>query len=100
MVLDSTLFYPEGGGQEGDHGHFIQGDVKVNVLDTQKVGDVIVHYTDGALAVGTNVVGHLDWKRRKQLMDHHTAVHIVGEALVALRPHICASSHLRWTADV
>ena len=96
MVLDSTLFYPEGGGQEGDHGYFVQGDVQVKVLDTQKVGDVIVHYTDGALATETNVVGHLDWKRRKQLMDHHTAVHIVGGAARRLLgPHIFqAGSHL------
>ena len=96
MVLDSTLFYPEGGGQEGDHGYFVQGDVQVKVLDTQKVGDVIVHYTDGALATDTNVVGHLDWKRRKQLMDHHTAVHIVGGAARRLLgPHIFqAGSHL------
>ena len=36
VVLDSTLFYPEGGGQEGDHGRFVQGDLHVNVLDTQK----------------------------------------------------------------
>ena len=96
VVLDSTLFYPEGGGQEGDHGRFVQGDLHVNVLDTQKVGDLIVHYTDGALVTNGSVRGHLDWKRRKQLMDHHTAVHIVGGAARRLLgPHIFqAGSHL------
>ncbi|MEL0330673.1 MAG: alanine--tRNA ligase [Candidatus Poseidoniales archaeon] len=96
VVLDSTLFYPEGGGQEGDHGRFVQGDHHVNVLDTQKVGDLIVHYTDGALVTNGSVRGHLDWKRRKQLMDHHTAVHIVGGAARRLLgPHIFqAGSHL------
>ncbi len=96
VVLDSTLFYPEGGGQEGDHGRFVQGDLHVNVLDTQKVGDLIVHYTDGALVPNGSVRGHLDWKRRKQLMDHHTAVHIVGGAARRLLgPHIFqAGSHL------
>ncbi len=96
VVLDSTLFYPEGGGQEGDHGRFVQGDHHVNVLDTQKLGDLIVHYTDGALVTNGSVRGHLDWKRRKQLMDHHTAVHIVGGAARRLLgPHIFqAGSHL------
>ena len=89
VVLASTLFYPEGGGQEGDRGQLQQDDVVVSVLDTQKVGDVIVHFTDGPLE-GTNAVtGRLDWKRRKQLMDHHTAVHIVGGAARRLLgPHI------------
>ena len=89
VVLASTLFYPEGGGQEGDRGQLQQDDVVVSVLDTQKVGDVIVHFTDGPLE-GTNaVMGRLDWKRRKQLMDHHTAVHIVGGAARRLLgPHI------------
>ena len=96
IVLDSSLFYPEGGGQEGDRGALQQGDVAVTVLDTQKHGDVILHYTDGALEVGESVEGQLDWKRRKQLMDHHTAVHIVGGAARRLLgPHIFqAGSHL------
>ncbi len=42
-----------------------------------------------ALEVGQSVTGHLDWKRRKQLMDHHTAVHIVGGAARRiLGPHV------------
>ena len=96
VVLDSTLFYPEGGGQEADHGTLVQGDSTVEVLDTQKFGDVIVHFTNQPVEVGTSVQGCLDWKRRKQLMDHHTAVHIVGGAARRLLgPHIFqAGSHL------
>jgi alanyl-tRNA synthetase len=96
VVLSSTLLYPEGGGQEGDRGTLVQGDLTLNVLDTQKVGDVIVHFTDGAVAVDSTVSCRVDWKRRKQLMDHHTAVHIVGGAARhLLGPHIFqAGSHL------
>lgn len=96
VVLESTLFYPEGGGQEGDRGELQHKQAMVEVLDTQKVGDVIVHFTDGALKAGEEVEGRLDWKRRKQLMDHHTAVHIVGGAARRLLgPHIFqAGSHL------
>ncbi len=96
VVLDATLFYPEGGGQEGDRGELRQGETTVNVLDTQKVGDVIVHFTDAALQPSQPASGQLNWKRRKQLMDHHTAVHIVGGAARRLLgPHIFqAGSHL------
>ncbi len=89
VILASSAFYPEGGGQEGDYGHLVQGDTTVHVLDTQKVGNVILHMCSGALEVGESATGHLDWKRRKQLMDHHTAVHIVGGAARRiLGPHI------------
>ena len=96
IVLNTTLFYPEGGGQEGDRGTLTQGDVSFSVLDTQKFGEVIVHFTDGPLEEGKDVQGALDWMRRKQLMDHHTAVHIVGGAARRLLgPHIFqAGSHL------
>ena len=96
VVLDRTLFYPEGGGQEGDRGTLAQGDSMVHVLDTQKLGDVILHFTNGRLTVGEPVEIRLDWQRRKQLMDHHTAVHIVGGAARhLLGPHIFqAGSHL------
>ena len=76
IVLNTTLFYPEGGGQEGDRGTLTQGDVSFSVLDTQKFGEVIVHFTDGPLEEGKDVQGALDWMRRKQLMDHHTAVQL------------------------
>ena len=96
VVLDTTLFYPEGGGQEGDRGSLKQGGTHASVLDTQKVGDVVVHYTDAAVRAHEPLEGSLDWKRRKQLMDHHTAVHIVGGAARRLLgPHIFqAGSHL------
>ena len=85
VVLDETLFYPEGGGQLGDAGTL--GDV--SVLDTHVEGDVIVHLTTGPLEAGAQVAGELDWERRKQLMDHHTSVHIVGgSARALLGPHI------------
>ena len=74
IILDQTCFYPEGGGQEGDYGTI--GDV--NVLDTHKVEDLVLHLCDGSVKGSVN--GKIDWDRRKQLMDHHTAVHIVGGA--------------------
>lgn len=96
VVVNTTLFYPEGGGQEGDRGTFTQDGTTVNVLDTQKIGQVVVHFTDGAMVEGKEARGTLDWLRRKQLMDHHTTVHIVGGAARRLLgSHIYqAGSHL------
>ncbi|HIF04420.1 MAG TPA: hypothetical protein EYQ80_03150 [Candidatus Poseidoniales archaeon] len=83
VVLNQTLFYPEGGGQFGDSGT-LNG---INVLDTRIEGDVIIHLTDGE--VTGQIEGQLNELRRKQLMDHHTSVHIVGgSARKLLGPHI------------
>ncbi|MDE0707417.1 MAG: alanine--tRNA ligase [Candidatus Poseidoniales archaeon] len=83
VILDHTLFYPEGGGQLGDSGTL--GDA--TVFDTHIEGEVILHLTDRPLS-GT-VRGDILWGRRKQLMDHHTSVHIIGgSARALLGPHI------------
>ena len=87
IVLDRTLFYPDGGGQLGDQGRLSNG-TTVNVLDTRVEGEVILHLTDGELPSG-EVSGDVAWDRRKQVMDHHTSVHIIGgSARAVLGPHI------------
>ena len=84
VVLDSTLFYPEGGGQLGD-----QGSLGIaRVVDTRIESGVIYHLTNSSVEEG-EITGKIDWERRRQLMDHHTAVHIVGgSARAILGPHI------------
>ena len=71
--LDSTAFFPEGGGQAADNGT-LNG---VAVKDVQIVDGDIWHYTDEPLAVGDEVEGVLDWQTRFARMQHHTAEHIV-----------------------
>ncbi len=89
IVLDRTCFYPEGGGQEGDYGNLTCDSASHSVLDTRKIGELVIHLTSGPFEVGDMVHGELDWARRRQLMDHHTAVHIVGGAARRLLgPHI------------
>ena len=89
IVLSESCFYPEGGGQEGDYGSLTTDGTSRLVLDTQKEGGLILHLCDGSLEIGDLVHGSIDWRRRKQLMDHHTAVHIVGGAARRiLGPHI------------
>mgnify|MGYP001168092037 CR=1 FL=1 len=89
IVLDRTCFYPEGGGQEGDYGNLTCDSASHSILDTRKVGELVIHLSSGPFEVGDMVHGELDWARRRQLMDHHTSVHIVGGAARRLLgPHI------------
>ncbi len=77
VILDRTCFYPEGGGQEADHG-LINGK---RVYAVSKIGNVVVHYAENAgFTVGQKITGVIDWERRKQLLQHHTAIHILGAA--------------------
>ncbi|PSP27504.1 alanine--tRNA ligase [Halobacteriales archaeon QH_2_65_14] len=80
VVLDQTMFYPEGGGQPADHGTLTTDEGTVEVTDVQLVGDVVVHRTDEDPGKGEFVRGTLDGTRRWRHMRHHTATHIVGHA--------------------
>jgi alanyl-tRNA synthetase len=80
IVLDRTAFYPEAGGQLGDHGQL----AGVEIVDTQETDDgTIVHlFTGEAPAIGARVTGELDWLRRRQHMAQHTAQHLLSGALL------------------
>lgn len=92
VVLEETAFYPEGGGQETDTGYLFFGGSAYRVVDTQKVGGVILHRVEGPLpaeAAGSIVRGVIDWERRYKLMRHHTATHVIlGVARKVLGPHV------------
>ncbi|MGM0387399.1 MAG: alanine--tRNA ligase [Natrinema limicola] len=80
VVLDQTMFYPEGGGQPADTGTLSTDDTTVEVEDVQIEDDVILHRTDENPGKGELVNGQIDGGRRRQLMRHHTATHIVIHA--------------------
>jgi alanyl-tRNA synthetase len=80
VVLDQTLFYPEGGGQPADHGTLSTEDATVDVTDVQRQQGVILHRASDDPGTGEIVTGSIDAERRRQLMRHHTATHIIGHA--------------------
>jgi alanyl-tRNA synthetase len=80
VVLDQTMFYPEGGGQPADHGTLSTDDVTVQVTDVQIRDGVVLHRADGNPGKGEFVRGQLDVERRRRLMRHHTATHVIGYA--------------------
>ena len=89
VVLDRTLFYPEGGGQPGDTGTLRLADGReFKVTDTRKgeqPGTVAHVLADAAagIAPGTRLAGHIDWERRHRLMRMHTCLHLLSAVIVA-----------------
>ncbi|MEO3429471.1 alanine--tRNA ligase [Pelagibius sp. CAU 1746] len=86
LVANQTPFYGESGGQQGDHGAVFSAEGgEMEVHDTQKkLGDLHVHIgkmTHGRLKVGEAVELRVDGRRRAALRAHHSATHLLHEAL-------------------
>ncbi len=83
FVMDSTPFYPEGGGQVGDQGVVLLGDKKLRIFDTKKENNQILHFTkDDPAELSTEAVkSHVHAIRRKAIQRNHTATHLLHEAL-------------------
>ncbi|MES2026835.1 MAG: alanine--tRNA ligase [Pseudomonadota bacterium] len=85
VVLDTTPFYAESGGQVGDQGFISAEGVQFGVEDTQKIkADVYGHHgmqTQGALSIGDKVKAAVDGARRAATMRNHSVTHIMHKAL-------------------
>jgi alanyl-tRNA synthetase len=86
LVTNQTPFYGESGGQQGDHGAVFSAEGgEMEVHDTQKkLGDLHVHVgtmTHGKLKLGQAVEMRVDGRRRAALRAHHSATHLLHEAL-------------------
>lgn len=86
IVLDRTVFYPEGGGQPGDSGRLAWTDGATIVADTKKAvggGDILhVPAKDAPIPpVGTTVEAEIDWDRRYRHMRMHTCLHLLCAAV-------------------
>lgn len=83
VILDSTPFYAEGGGQVGDTG-FIEGKgFKLQIVDTKKLDKVFIHkfiVLSGCPELGP-VKATIDNARRAQIRAHHSATHLLHQAL-------------------
>ena len=71
-VLSDTVLYPEGGGQPADHGY--RGAIRI--IGVQRLDGEIRHYLENAAATGSATLT-LDWKRRFDHMQQHTAQHLI-----------------------
>lgn len=76
VILDQTIFYPRGGGQEPDTGD-IEG---IKVLDVIKQNEIVIHKISSSkvLLPGMKVRIRINPRRRDRITKHHTATHIVN----------------------
>ncbi|MCX8056656.1 MAG: alanine--tRNA ligase [Ignavibacteria bacterium] len=83
IVLDQTPFYGEAGGQVGDTGKIIYDNYLIDVVDTQREGDLIIHKVDKIDfdLMDKTVKAVVDKLRRKAIMRNHSATHLIHKAL-------------------
>ncbi len=83
VVLSETPFYAESGGQVGDSGRIFNANMELQVLDTRKEGDTIIHET--RLVSGefntAPVIAEIDVQRRQAIIRNHSATHLLNAAL-------------------
>ena len=85
VILNQTPFYAESGGQVGDAGVISGSGFTIRITDTQKkLGDLFVHLgrvATGVARVGEPVAADVDHARRTTIRAHHSATHLLHEAL-------------------
>lgn len=90
LVLDKTPFYAEMGGQVGDKGILSSEEEIINVVNTVKENDLIIHITD-KLPQNPELpfTASVDVERRRKIEANHSATHLMHAALrVVLGPHV------------
>jgi alanyl-tRNA synthetase len=85
IVLPSTKFFVESGGQVADHGLFRADDLEIEITNVRTpAAGIITHYgtvKKGYPRVGDQITAIVDTERRKNIMRNHTATHLLHSAL-------------------
>ncbi len=82
VVLATTPFYAEMGGQVGDKGWLINGDEKIEIIDTKRENNLPVHIVKKMPANPSDTfVAQIDVKARQAIACNHTATHLLHYAL-------------------
>ena len=82
IVLDNTPFYPEGGGQVGDKGLLTSANESIEIIDTKKENNLILHFTK-QLPENTSAVfvAKVNAELRADSQSNHSATHLLHQAL-------------------
>lgn len=104
LVLNVTPFYAESGGQVGDKGELIFDFKSINVIDTKKENNLIIHFTEKLPeAVDGDVIARVNATLRSNTEANHTATHLLHSALrqvlgshVAQKGSLVNDQHLRF----
>ena len=82
VILDRTIFYPEGGGQPGDIGSIrLEDGLDLVVTNTVKTPNGILHIVNAKkseMVTGQSVTMNIDWERRLRNMKMHTDLHLLS----------------------
>ncbi len=104
LVLDSTPFYAESGGQVGDTGTLDFGGELIDVINTKKENDLIIHFTEKLpSSIEGTVTAKVNTARRKLITVHHSVTHLMHAALrsvlgthVTQKGSLVNEEHLRF----
>jgi alanyl-tRNA synthetase len=82
IVLNKTPFYAESGGQVGDTGTLNVNGNSIEIIDTKKENDLIIHFTELIpTELNGEVIATVDTTRRKNISIHHSVTHLMHAAL-------------------
>jgi alanyl-tRNA synthetase len=82
LVLNVTPFYAESGGQVGDTGTLSNEKETIQIVDTQKENNLIVHYAEKLPQnLSASFTATVDSRRRKAITSNHSATHLMHAAL-------------------
>jgi len=82
IVLDKTPFYAESGGQAGDTGYLLSSREKIEITDTVRENNVIIHFSNGVIKDPyASFHAVVDSEKRTMTANNHTATHLLHFAL-------------------
>ncbi|WP_269685597.1 alanine--tRNA ligase [Flavobacterium lacustre] len=82
IVLDNTPFYPEGGGQVGDKGTLVSANETIEIIDTKKENNLILHFAKQLPEnVNAGFVAKVNQDLRSLSSRNHSATHLMHQAL-------------------
>ncbi|MFN4246200.1 MAG: alanine--tRNA ligase [Flavipsychrobacter sp.] len=104
LVLDTTPFYAESGGQVGDTGTLVFPNEVIHIVDTKKENDLIIHFAEELPSnPAANAIAKVDADKRGATTIHHSATHLLHAALrsvlgthVAQKGSLVNEEHLRF----